>query len=157
MRRFQTPLLRLLRVRRQAERMARLEVARARSEVAAAQLRLAAAQQGAEQVSEEIELRLRRPGTTLLIQQAVLELQLQQAMVERRLAEHFAAEGRLNASIATYRLAQQEREKVERAVDQRRHEHHRESLRIAAVELQEWAVRPTVRSLASNVEEPGDA
>ncbi|MGE0375190.1 MAG: hypothetical protein AB7I48_01770 [Planctomycetaceae bacterium] len=157
MKRFHTPLLRLLRLRQQTERMMRLQVARKRGEFDAAAKRLAAAQRAVAQRTSELESRLVRPGASLLVQQALLELHAGESAVQQRFDEQSTAAEQLSTTVGAYRVAQQEREKVERAVEQRRIEHRRDSVRAAAVELQEWAVRPKSSTNAADREGAGDA
>ncbi|MBX3436548.1 MAG: hypothetical protein KF861_03590 [Planctomycetaceae bacterium] len=142
MKRFHSPLSRLLRVRQQLQRMARLQVAQARAAFDTASARTAAAQRQAALQTGALESRLTQPGPPFLVQQSLFELRALESMVHHcREVEAEAAE-RLKTSVEAYRAAQRAAETVERAVERHRQDHRRDSARAMAVELQEWAMRP---------------
>lgn len=142
MKRFQSSLERLLRVREQAERMAQLNVSRARGELDAATKCLLASQSNAARQRDELSDRLQTNGHPWAICQAsqtLHELELHvQAMMERRAG----SQALLDEVLAAYHEARQQRELLERLVTRQRDEHRRQSLKAAAIDLQEWSLRP---------------
>lgn len=157
MKRFHSPLLRVLRLRQQSERMARLKVAQARGELNAVEERVEIAKDSAAQCSAALERRLASPGVAFMIQLSQQELTAATATVHQLLDERRQAESQLKISVDAYHVAQREREVVEKAVARHRDEHRRSNARAAAVELQEWSLRPKSSSLGANRKEPIDA
>lgn len=157
MKRFHSPLTRVLRLRQQTERMSRLQVARARSELNQAVDQLAAAQLAAERTASVLESQLLHPSSSLMIGQAQLELADAVFVVQQRLSERSDAEERLRASIEAFRIAQRDREIVEKAVARHRDEHRRSNARAGAIELQEWALRPAASSIDTDQEDQTNA
>ncbi len=153
MKRFRSPLMPVLRLREQTERMARLQVARLRSELDAAEACVAAARISVERQVAELGERLARPGASLVVQQANLAIQAAETVVIQLTEAHTAAAVRLKTAVDAYRVAQQERETVERAVERHRQEHRRDNARAAAVELQDWILRPKPSPIAADEEE----
>ncbi len=153
MKRFHSPLTRVLRLRGQTERMARLQVARSRSELDAADACVAAARISVERQVAELEERLTKPGAFLVVRQANLAIQATETIILQLADARAIAAERLNVAIDAYRLAQQERETVERAVERHRQEHRRGNARAAAVELQDWILRSKPSPIAAEEEE----
>ncbi len=153
MKRFHSPLTRVLRLRQQTERMVRLQVARTRSELDAADACVAAARISVERQVAELEVRLARPGASLVVQQANLAIQATEAIVLQLAEARTAAAERLKVAVDAYRVAQQERETVERAAERHRQEHRRGNARAAAVELQDWILRSKSSPIAADEEE----
>ena len=146
MKRFHSPLIRVLRLRQQTERMARLRVSHARNELNSAEDNVKAAQLLAARQTAYLESRLQSPGASLMVQLSQLDLAAVTEIVRRRLVEQSAAAERLNTSVDAYRVAQREREVVEKAVARHLDEHRRSNARAAAVELQEWSLRTKTSS-----------
>lgn len=157
MKRFRSSLTRLLRLRRQQERLAQMQVGQARSAWNCANGRLTDAQVSRDRQAAEMEARWRRAGNLAIVLQAKLELAEAETHVERLHKARASASERLTASVHAYRMAQQERELIERAVERQRREHRRRRARAATVELQEWALRPQPSSIVTDGEETHNA
>ena len=90
---------------------------------------------------------------SLVIQQATLSLRDSESIAEQLSAVHAAAVEELNKTIESYHRTQQEREIVERAVERQQKEHRREQARVAAIDLQDWIMRPKQAPVATDREE----
>jgi hypothetical protein len=146
-----------LRLRQQTEQMARLVVSQARSNLNAADARLADARTSAARREADLESRLMQPGASQIVQQAQLELGAAALIVQQHILERTVVAERLKDSVDAYRIAQREREIVERVVLRHRDQHRRSLSRAAAIELQEWALRPKPSSMIADQEDPRHA
>ncbi|MCA9075332.1 MAG: hypothetical protein KDA93_09885 [Planctomycetaceae bacterium] len=148
MKRFHSPLQRLLRLREQAERMTQLSVSRARANVDASASRLAAVEDVEEGQLCELTQRLNQSEQLLILAQINDSYREQQVHVQSARAEQAMFQSLVVDAISENHTARQAREMVERMLNRQRDAHRRETLNAAAVDLQEWSLRRTAASKA---------
>ncbi|MCA9027258.1 MAG: hypothetical protein KDA86_18765 [Planctomycetaceae bacterium] len=143
MKRFRSPLQRLLRVKEQAERLKQLGVARARTDVDAATSQLSIAEVAEQSHLRDLTVRLNQLGASMTVLQSAGQYRERQVQAAEALERHALFQSLFEESLCEHREARQQREMVERVLTHQQEQHRRHAMRAAIVELQERSLRRT--------------